>query len=205
MLIVATCLWDANERSEHFSRCYGEDWVDKLYRGFRRNLTVPFRFVVFTDRRRVFAEPVEQEMLAAATPDYGCLIEPFRLDAPMILAGLDTVITRNIDDMAEYCLAGARIALPRDPYQPDRAINAVALVPGGNRAVFDHWRGENDMAWLRRHETNFIDDLFPGQVLSLKFHDLRRKGIGDARIVYFHGEPKPPSLGHLPWIRAHWI
>jgi hypothetical protein len=204
MLYCATCLWDANSNSQPFSRNYTEEWVEKLYRGFKRNLTEPFRFVCFTDRLRKFSVPVLQERLTARVPDYGCFIEPFRLNLPMILVGLDTIIVGNIDHMARYCLTESRMALPRDPYQLDRSINGVALVPTGHKGIFDGWRGQNDMEWLRRFPNSWIDDLWPGQVLSLKAHDVRRKGLQEARIVYTHGNPKPNELVHLDWVREHW-
>lgn len=204
ILNVCCCLWDANQNSEPFSRCYSEAWVEKLHAAYRRNLTKDFRFVCFTDRERRFSRGIEQELLDVDTPDYGAMTVPYRLNEPMILTGLDTVIVANIDHMADYCLRADRIALPRDPYEPSRSINGVALVPAGHRMVHDTWRGENDMAWLRTFETVFIDDLFPGQILSLKAHDVRRKGLQDARIIYMHGRPKQPELLHLDWMREHW-
>jgi hypothetical protein len=204
MIYVATCLWNANDKSQPFSRCYNESWVEKLYRGFARNLTIPFKFVVFTDRDRVFSEPIVQKRLITAKPDYGCFIEPYRLNEPMILVGLDTVIVRNIDHLAKYCLEGEEIALPRDPYQPERSINGVALIPAGHRHVFDDWRGENDMEWLRTFPWQPIDDRWPGQCLSIKFHDVRRKGLQDARVIYAHGRPKQNDLMHFDWIKEHW-
>lgn len=204
MLQVACCLWDANEKSEPFSRCYDESWVNKLAAGFRRNLSRPFRFVVFTDRARTFAAGIEQEPLAAKNPDYGCLTEPYRLDEPMILVGLDTVVVKNIDHFADYCLSAEKVALPRNPYKLEQSINAVALVPAGQRRIYDEWRGENDMDWMRKQDTAFIDDFWPGQVVSLKAHRIRDVGLGEARIVYFHGHPKPPKLLHLDWIKQHW-
>lgn len=204
VLIVSTCLWDANEHTKDFSLGYSEDWVERLYRGFERNLTVPFRFVLFTERHRQFKEPIEQLRLITVKPSYGCFIEPFRLNKPMILVGLDTIIVGNIDHYADYCMRGDKIALPRDPYQPERSINGVALVPAGHRNIFDFWRGENDMEWLRKFPWEPIDDAFPGECLSLKFHDVRRKGLQRARIVYMHGRPKPPALIQYPWVREHW-
>lgn len=204
MLHIACCLWDANEKSESFSRCYDESWANKLYAGFRRNLTRPFRFVVFTDRKRKFASGIEQEFLASKKPDYGCLTEPYRLNEPMILVGLDTVIVRNIDHFADYCLSADKVALPRNPYKLEQSINAVALVPAGHRRIYDECRGENDMDWMRKQDTAFIDDFWPGQVLSLKAHRIRDVGFGDARIIYMHGRPKADALGHLDWIKQHW-
>lgn len=204
VLVVATCLWDANEHSQPFSRCYDESWVEKLYRGFKRNLSLRFRFVLFTDRDREFSEPIEQRRLTEVIPDYGSFTEPYRLNEPMILVGLDTVIVGNLDHFWNYCFTAEKIALPRDPYQPSRSINGVGLVPAGHRAIWDNWRGENDMEWLRQHDTVFIDDMWPGHCLSLKAYDVRRRGLQGARIVYLHGNPKQPDLMHLDWMKEHW-
>lgn len=205
MLYVATCLWQHNAKSQPFSRGYSEEWVEKLYRGFRRNLTRPFLFICFTDRHREFKEPILQEQLLTRNPDYGCFIEPFRLNVPMILVGLDTIVVGNIDHMADYCLSETMVALPRNPYRPEQSINGVALVPAGNRGIFDQWAGENDMEWLRRFPNKWVDDLWPGKVLSLKAHDVRRKGLQGASIIYMHGNPKPNELMHLDWVREHWV
>jgi len=205
LLHVATCLWDANKHSQPFSRCYNEVWVERLYRAFARNLTGPFRFVVFCDYPRRFREPIAQMPITSQRLDYGSFTEPYKLGEPMILVGLDTLIVGNIDHMAEYCMTADKIALPRDPYKPERSINGVALVPKGWRRIYEGWNGENDMDWLRRWPWEPIDDRFPGQVISLKFHDVRRKGLQGARIVYLHGSPKLQELQNYPFVKEHWI
>ena len=202
MITIATVLWAPNAKSQPFSTVYTERWAEKLYRNFAKHLTRPFRFVVFTDRPRTFAEPgIEQAALTAEVPDYGCCIEPFALGVPSIIVGLDTVVTGNIDHLVEYCLNEKALALPRSPGK-EFACNGVALVPAGHRHVFDNWRGENDMEWLRRQPHVFIDDLWPGQVNSYKCH-IRPMGLGDTRIAYFHGPPKMDSLNE-PWIQTNW-
>lgn len=137
MITVATLLWDANEYSRPFSRCYDETWVEKLCAGFTRHLTMPCRFVVFTDRERVFSDGIVQMLLSSSKPHYGHCIEPFKLNEPMIVAGLDTIITGSIDHLANYCFKADRIALPRDPFQPHTVCNGVTLVPAGHRRIFD--------------------------------------------------------------------
>lgn len=204
MLTVCTLLWDANSRSRDFSRMYDEEWVHKLYRGFRRNLTVPFRFVCFTDRPRIFDPGIEQEAILAKRPDYGACIEAYRTDGPMILAGLDTVIVGNIDHLATWCEKTDVQALPRDPYHPRIACNGVALVPRGWTRIAHQHKGENDMEWVRKFPHRFIDDLFPGEVVSFKGH-VKKRGLGNARIVYFHGQEKPHQLPGVGWIKEHWI
>ncbi len=203
-LCVACCLWRPNEHTLPKSLCYDETWVDKLYRGFRRNLTRPFRFVVMSDRDRGFCDGVEVERLVTPTPDYGCLVEPFRIDGPLIICGLDMVVLDNLDHMADYCMTADEMALVRDPYNPDQGINPIVLVPKKRSFVWDNWRCENDMEWLRQRPHLFMDDMWPGQALSLKAHEVRRKGTQGAKIVYMHGEPKADKLMHLDWVREHW-
>lgn len=202
-LTVATLFWQANAHSKSFSTMYTEEWVERLYRGFARNLTRPFRFVCFTDRARDFAEPIFE----IVQPDlgeagYGDCIRAYAIDGPMILVGLDTVVTGNCDALADYCFAADRQALPRDPYKRSRACNGVALVPTGWMQIAKEHRGENDMEWVRGYPHNFIDDVLPGQVASYK-GAVRGRSLRDERIVYFHGEQKPHQISD-PWVREHW-
>lgn len=203
MITIASLLWDANEHSQHFSKMYDESWVIKLYDGFARNLKVNWRFVLFTDRLRKLPDGIWQERIRAEKPDYSTCIEPFRYGIPMILCGLDTVIVGNCDHLANYCLTHDRLALPRDPYDKTRSCNGVALIPAGHQHIYrNHPKGENDMVWLRKQDHDYIDDLFPGQVVSYKGH-VKKNGIGDARIVYFHGNEKPHELND-DWIKDNW-
>lgn len=202
MITIATLFWQPNWRSLSFSSMYDESWVEKLYRGFERNLSVPFEFVCYTDRDRRYSEPIKSRRIRSKEPGYADCIQPYEMNKPMILVGLDTVITGNIDHLAEYALTEAKLALPRDPYQPARACNGVALVPRWHSYLAYTHSGENDMDWLRAHPHVFIDDLFPGQVQSYK-GAVRDSGLGDSRIVYFHGHEKPHEVDDA-WVQEHW-
>lgn len=205
MIIFATMLWDANPNSMHFSRCYDEKWVEKLYRGVVRNLTKPFRFICYSNRWRAYApDSVVEQQIMQHEATYSAFIEPFELGRPMILVGLDTIITGNIDHLATYCLHAEKVALPRAPYDPETVCNGVALVPRGHRGVYEGWDGHtNDMEWMRRQDYSVIDDLFPGHVVSYKKH-VKGLSLGDARIVYFHGREKPHEIDE-PFVQEHWI
>jgi hypothetical protein len=205
LITIATLLWDKNAKSRSFSQMYDEKWVTRLYDGCARNLSQPFRFVLFTDRARDLPAYIEQERMKELKPSYADCIEPFRLGVPMILMGLDTVITGSIDHLAHYCLRDdVNLALPRDPNDRTRSCNGVVLTPAGQQRIYENWAGENDMDWLRAQRHDFIDDLFPGQVVSYK-GDVKKNGLGDARIVYFHGQEKPHQLLSEPWIKEHWL
>jgi hypothetical protein len=200
-IAVITQFWDATDESFAFSRCYDEAWVEKLYRGFKRNLTIPFRFVCFSEKDRTYSEPIEQRRIIGK-PGYGSCIQTFTLDCPSIIVGLDTVITGNCDALAEYALSNRTLALPRDPYAPERACNGVCLVPAGHRHIADLHEGQNDMDWIRQFPHEFIDDLFPKQVNSYKVH-VKEQGLNDTRICYFHGLEKPHEIDE-PWLADHW-
>lgn len=204
MITIASLLWDANGASHGFSQMYDEKWVTRLYDGFARNLSIPWRFVLFTDRQRDLPGHILQERMKAENPTYADCIEPYRFGVPMILVGLDTVITGPVNHLAHYCIESETIALPRDPYAPERACNGVALIPPGQQYVWRNWKGENDMEWMRKQPHRFIDDLFPGQVVSYK-GSVRKGDLRDARIVYFHGDMKPHQLKAEPWIKKHWL
>lgn len=204
VLTVATLLWEANAGSQSFSRIYDERWVERLYRGFARNLSVPFRFVCYTDRPRSFIEPIGQRHIRSAVPGYADCIQPYEIDGPMILVGLDTIVCGDIDHLADYCQTGERIALPLDPYNPGQCCNGVALVPRGwTRIALEH-DGANDMEHVRRYPHEVIDRLFPGHVQSFK-GAVRDRGVQDSRIVYFHGLQKPHELPAGHPLLEHWV
>lgn len=206
-LHVVTLLWDANPLGKDFSSMYDETWVAKLYRGFERNLTLPFRFLCWTDRPRKFkgVRGIGQVVdPALGYGGYADCIKPYQLDKPMVLVGLDTLVLANIDHLAQYVLQGKQFALPRDPYRKEQACNGVALVPTGMRKVFDQHDGiTDDMSQVRKFSHSFLDDLFPGQVKSYKGH-IKRYGWPGVRIAFFHGKEKPHELLHDPVIREHW-
>lgn len=206
MLTVATCFWNHNKITFPNSRCgYDESWVEKLYRGFKRNLTQPFRFVCFSERDRVYSEPaIEKERLRQAVPNYGANVDVYRLNEPMITCGLDTVIVGNIDHMAEYCLTAKDIALPKHPYEAE-ACCGIELVPAGHRFVYDEYDGNPlDMDYKRTKPHVFIDALWPGEVVSFKAHVRGRPFPEKARVVYFHGRPKMGDVLHEPFVKEHW-
>lgn len=209
MITIACAFWDANSLSKQFSRHYTEADVCALYRGFKRNLTVPFRFICWSEKDRDYAETaIEQRRLQDEKPSYGSLTQCYELNEPTIMVGLDTIIVGNIDHIAAYCIEGSKPAVPMDPFYPNEVCNGVTLVPGGNDWLWTQYPGNNDMDWIRDNwragKIIAFDDLFPGQVLSYKRHVHERGVPEDARIIYFHGEKKPHELQHVGWItREH--
>jgi len=198
MLKVVTLLWDTGANRDNVPP-YEESWVCKLHDGIRRNLTLPYQFVLFTDRRRdLGGRDVLQVMLDRLPPSGASFIEPCRLDDPMILTGLDTVITGNLDDLAGYCLSAGMPALPRNPDHPAEIATTFALLPAGCGSLYHSYDG-NDPAWLTRR-CKLIDYLFPGQVIGLSS---ARHLPADTRAVFFRGA-RPHDFAGAEWITRHW-
>lgn len=207
MINICTILWAPNEASASFSH-YTEDHVEKLYRGFKRNLTIPWRFHVWTDQPRMFYNvDCQQHQIGRETPDYRDCLQLYALGAPSIHVGLDTVITGNIDHLAQWCIdqpPRGPVALPRDPYHWSRACTGVHLVPQGHAGIWSPDKITNDMEHMRAQPHVFIDDLFPGQVQSWKCAVKLNGRLGDTRICYFHGEDKPGQITE-DWLLKHWV
>jgi hypothetical protein len=182
-----------------WARCYTPEWVDKLYRGVARHYSRPFRFVCLTDGSYQFAEPVETQPLRPA-PWSSASLQLHAIEADrLVIMGLDTVITGPLDDIFAYA---GDLAVPRDPYRPGHPCNGVMLCPTRKDiAAVDG--GATDMTALEKFPFDWLDDLYPGQIVSYKAH-VRSQGLGDARIVYFHGFPKMSDLPETDPVRGEW-
>ena len=196
-VITVATVYHEGPRVPSFSKCYTPEWVDKLYRGVQRNYSKPFRFVCLVDKDGYkFEENIETERLwttewsKACTQLYGIVADR------LVLFGLDTIITGNLDDIFSY---SGDLAVPRDPYNPMQPCNGVVLCPSRpDIAVL----GGIDMRVLDNFKKDWLDDLFPRRIKSYKVHVLTH-GLEDASIVYFHGEPKPHVLQDA-WVAENW-
>jgi uncharacterized Rossmann fold enzyme len=128
MVTFACVLYQGEDVPAHSKGIFTEEWVDRLYRGIKRNCTRDFRFVCFVDRDDYeFKEPVETKKLCMPYRNMFSLLEPFREDmGRVVFMGLDTIIVGNIDWLADY--SGPFMML-RDPYFPERDCSGVMAFP----------------------------------------------------------------------------
>jgi hypothetical protein len=222
MISFVCVLFQPQSGMPEWSEVYNPTWVDKLYRGVRRNVTFPFDFVCLTDKTYQFEEPeIRQIPLIDKQAGWGSLCEAWRPDLDtdkIVVLGLDTVITGRLDHIV---LTDCEIGLLRDPYARTTVGNMVAVYSRiACQQLWSKWISLNgDQRWtdqnfLRnmvgdsciRGDEGFLclNDNHPGQILSYKV-DIKGKTLAlpKVKIVYFHGNPKPNAIED-DWILENW-
>lgn len=139
------------------------------------------------------------------------LMDP-SLPGDFLFLDLDTVIVGPMNDITAKA---TQLTLLRDFYRDGKKLKEglggglMYLPDEGRRAVWDYWmeqpqlrmreypRGDQflfERFWL--NEAKRWQDIVPGQVVSWKVHC--QNGVpSDARIVCFHGKPRPWEVGQF--------
>lgn len=143
-------------------------------------------------------------------PGWWAKIEMFRLPGPVLYMDLDTSVVGDLTPLLDAALEHDFIALRNPLPTPSRFGSGLMAWRGDMSHVYARFRQDPDMH-MRRCTTQKLwgdqgflsedhpdpalwQDLFPSQVLSWKVEC--RQGIpATARVVYFHGKPRPWDIG----------
>ena len=195
---------------------YGPDYVNNLEAMVRRNIspTVAGRFVCFTDDPAGISDTVEIRPLPDGVEGWWnklWLFAPgvFEAGERVLYLDLDTVVVGDLDAIAAY---DGPFAIPRD-FVDEATLNSSFMAwPGGwGSWIWERWcragRPEvegGDQEWIRAQVELPVrlQDVFPGQIVSYKLHCVPLPPDG-ARLVSFHGQPKPHDCGRA-WVKALW-
>lgn len=192
----------------------GAGYVNALHRAIRTHITVPFRFVCITDDTNGLDDHIKTLDADPDAPGWWQKLTLFKRgrfnDADRILfIDLDTIILKNIDDVASYQGGFAGTGNFRSGGPPFSSC-MMAWKNGTMHHLWEKWIALNrpmtrwgDDEWIRNTEleTAKLNRLFPG-ICSYKFHKLK-DDPGDARIVIFMARPKPHELTEA-WVREAW-
>jgi hypothetical protein len=218
MELTVACLW--------WDRWCGDTWgpeyVERLRNMVRGNLSLPHRFVCFTDK----PEKIEErgiETLPMDVPKWKWNLRKTvvykkdnGLSGRVIVLDLDMIILRSIDFLAryrgEFCiiedfyhkgLPGGSImsfeagTLQERFYDPlvKNGFNIGWKVRGSER----YWYKE------RRSHMDFWQDLYPDKIVSFKPTPNTRlnREPEEAAIVCFHGRPRPHEVD-TSWVVKNW-
>jgi len=224
-LSICCFLWN----NENYLNGEGIRYVNKLYNSIERNTHLPFRFVCFTDMRKaekIFSSNIEVEKIPSNLRVNGKTVCPKEwrgnlkkiiafnpdnsLTGRVILFDLDVVIVKNIDHILSY--DGFFCA-----NKPDLNGSVVGFESKNIELVEKLWhplcRNYNSIAQRTRgserkyymeklfkdERTQYWQDLYPAEIVSYK----NQGYSSEARIIYFHGIPKPHQL-NVGWIKDNW-
>jgi len=177
----------------------------------RRNLHLPHRFVCLTDME--IDDPLVTTLpLKHGWPGWWSVVEMFRLACPVIATGLDTLIIDSIDRAGELALT-----CPPDTFYMTRS--QPRWLAKGHKYCSGMMMWNGDWSWIYRNfkpeymkafrgeedytTAQLIQRELTGEIKVRLFqddfagfysykNDVRGKSIPeDAKIVAFHGHPRP--------------
>jgi hypothetical protein len=205
---------------------YGPDYVNRLFAMVARHLTLPHRFVCLTDdphgiRPEVECRPLPAIELADAPPHSGwrklsCLAPELDDLGRVLFLDLDLVIVASIDCLLTH--PGA-FCIIENWTQRGRGIGNSSVFrfqAGAHRQVLQRfcdnaaqivrsWPNEQTYLsravgevtyWPQGWCRSFKHDCLPARPLR-PFRQARIPR--DARVIVFHGEPKPPDAARGVW------
>lgn len=141
-------------------------------------------------------------------PSWWCKMEIYTIQGPVLYMDLDTVVLRDITSIL-YHVSNHKFISLRDFYpKMNRTVASGVLAWNGDMSYLYHTFAENpekhmqenstnrwwgDQGFLERNVTSpsFWQDLVPGQIVSWKVHCKNNRVPSSAKIVAFHGKPKP--------------
>lgn len=200
---------------------YGADYVNRLYNMCARNLTIPFKFVCYTDDGRGMLEQIDvrplPEMDLPAGPERGwrklsLFKKDIDLSGRILFLDLDTVIVRNIDDY--FTLDGDVILIRHWRPSKKHGIGETGVYrfdAGTHPELYDYFMSHMDEVKANfRHEQAYVCDALSRQnklsfwpsewMPSFKYDCMRPWILGlflepklpeKAKMVVFHGNPMP--------------
>lgn len=216
--ICVVCLWWGN-----WGHPVGPEYINRLYRGVRRHLSAPHRFVCFTDKDNVALEH-GIEVLPLDVPNWKWNLRKMIVYRPdnglsgrVLMLDLDVVVVGNLDDIAAY---DGEFATCEAAYRPRGIGGSIVGFSAGTMCgllwnplitQYDHMK-QITRGSERKYYTycvsssglkvDFWQNIYPGQVLSYK-RDCK-DGLPDgARIVRFHGSPRPHEVWDK-WVTDNW-
>lgn len=201
---------------------YPADWVNRLACGVQRNLTLPHRMICYTDDP-IGVQCETRELPAGLTGWWNKLWLFQEPREAMLFFDLDVVIVGNLNALTQF----NGFTIVKDGWQKGYNSSVMFLKgdlthvweqfmrdrPDSPVAVPGRRRMHGDQDWITHALPNAM--LFPrvwcesykidlcGQQRGGRLPAQSRPPSADARVVYFHGDPKPDTVAEA-WVRQHW-
>jgi len=207
--------------SMKWSKKYGADYVNRLYNMVKRNTTLPFKFICYTDDANgllpeIQARPLP-EMDLPEGPERGwrklsLFKKDIDLSGRILFLDLDTVIVRNIDDY--FTIDGDFILIRHWKPSKTQGIGETGVYrfeAGAHADLYENFMANIDEVKANfRHEQAYVCDALSRQnklsfwpsewMPSFKYDCMRWFILGlflepklpeKAKMIVFHGHPMP--------------
>ncbi len=196
---------------------YDVTYVEKLRNMVARNVTIPYRFVCLTDMPVSCCQTIS---LKDNLPGWWSKIELFRpglVSADRIIYfDLDTIIVGNID---EFLLEdGGFVALGNlHPFRKRNPFGSGMMAWDNNKKYSFLYSKYNVILHKGfRGDQDYIKVMLDGDGKEITYWQKKHKGVysykynclnglpQDAKIVCFHGRPRPIGVKKVKWIQDNW-
>jgi len=183
---------------------YNEEYVNSLYKGIQRNVTIPHEFICFSEDATNVVAPCKSLPELNLTGWWNKMWL-FNKELPVkyeriLYIDLDTVILNNIDNILLNLTDDFYIL--RDFYKPTKGWGSGLMSwKAGNENLWEkfistsHRPGHGDQGFIQAYKkepVTFWQDAFPNDVISYKVHYLKEQQ--DGKILCFHGKPRPHEV-----------
>ena len=184
-------------------------YVANLERQVRKNTKQEIHFICYTDMEDWWLPNVERVSLRKDWPGWWSKMEVFRMEGPALYLDLDTAVFDSLDPMFEalsyHQSIGHRSFWMLKPFaKREKWASGVMAWTGDWSDLFwdfDYAKAKDmewDQRWISQEaskegEIRAVQD-FLAPVYSFKHH-CRENRPTDARIVCFHGTPRPHQVG----------
>lgn len=188
-------------------------YVQALHRQVRRWLPGA-ETVCLTNEESIAGE--ETIPLQYNWPGWWSKMELFRpdIEGDLLFMDLDTIIVGPLDEIA----ATTKLTVLRDFYRPHALASGIMFIPEKDRAgIWTAWMRdpESVIAYQRHGDQGFLErfwhdeadrwqDVLPGKLVSYKADVRKHDEVvpKDARIIAFHGKPRPWDLSKEHFLHA---
>lgn len=199
---------------------YTEDYVARLASMVSRNITVPYQLVCLTDMQ-VNRELCNVVPLPNGNNGWWAKVEMFKpnliLSKRILYFDLDVVILKNIDDLAKLDVDFAALQ-PWNPANLSNGLLASGVMMWRNGKfpyIYDDFMKDTALRFPRGDQQYISSKLkehgesyTPLQNVVEGIYSYKRQCLHglphNARIVCFHGRPRPHEVLDVKWIKNYW-
>jgi len=201
---------------------YDHKYVNNIAEAIKDNVTIDHKVVCITDSPQNLSRTAVDKIIPFKHnfPKWWGKVELFRPDLfegqQVFYFDLDTFVIKNIDDILMY---DDEFCALRDFYHlhsmgsglmswhGDRVKRIYEEFLRNPKRIMDANAAAGDQAWISSHRPAFdyFQDLFPNEIVSYKRHCLIDNNItvpSKAKIVCFHGKPRPHELNNS--LKKYW-